>query len=387
VQKISGLVRIFVLVASFVLIAGSHAHAQADRNNPQRDRVDAGNIPHYHVSICDGTNFVWKEALGKAYPAKKGKEASVSFAKDNNGNPVTKNTEARPAANRPYHAEAYSQGTDGSIDLHANSIGNSEITVTFNTGEVIHLTVHVIRCNTGQSIFQHGGYRETQRPSDTFDSFTGLNGGLQFSETSAELRWIERLDATGVTTNEGRVRRDPAGIGFTLGYGFKPWGNAIVVDPFISVDVLGWSVNQNFAGGNFLGTKSNVQGTLGVKIGPALGQNGWLYGIAGASALNEKLTVQFLPLSASRTQTVPGGTIGVGGAYMLPAYFSLPVAVFAEYQHTWWGDADFNRPASSPLFKYNFQREDDAFKAGFSIYFRPPSAPAAYLPVKAPALK
>ena len=67
--------------------------------------------------------------------------------------------------------------------------------------------------------------------------------------------------------------------------------------------------------------------------------------------------------------------------------FSLPVSVFAEYQHTWWQDGQFNTPAASPLFNYTFRREDDVVKLGFTVSLTPsPVASPAY-PVKAPALK
>jgi hypothetical protein len=62
----------------------------------------------------------------------------------------------------------------------------------------------------------------------------------------------------------------------------------------------------------------------------------------------------------------------------------------AEYHHTWWQDAQFNSPAASPLFSYNFRRQDDVVKLGFNVHFdEPPSAPPASstYPVKAPRLK
>jgi len=85
----------------------------------------------------------------------------------------------------------------------------------------------------------------------------------------------------------------------------------------------------------------------------------WLYGIAGVSVLNETLNVNFIPVASSRNTTVPGGTLGIGGAWQ-PGFlqgFSRPVALFAEYQHTWWQDAQFNTPAASPAFNYNFRRK------------------------------
>jgi hypothetical protein len=40
----------------------------------------------------------------------------------------------------------------------------------------------------------------------------------------------------------------------------------------------------------------------------------------------------------------PGGTLGIGGAWQ-PSFlqgFGRPASLFAEYQHAWWQDADFN---------------------------------------------
>jgi hypothetical protein len=43
------------------------------------------------------------------------------------------------------------------------------------------------------------------------------------------------------------------------------------------------------------------------------------------------------------------------------------VSVFTEYQHFWWRDAQFNTPAASPPFNYNFRRQNDVFKFGFTV--------------------
>jgi hypothetical protein len=48
--------------------------------------------------------------------------------------------------------------------------------------------------------------------------------------------------------------------------------------------------------------------------------------------------------------------------------FGAPVALFAEYQHTWWQTSQLNRPAASPSFNYNFAREDETLKLGMTIW-------------------
>jgi hypothetical protein len=106
--------------------------------------------------------------------------------------------------------------------------------------------------------------------------------------------------------------------------------------------------------------------------------------------MNETLNINFIPVASSQSAWVAGGTVGVGGAFQ-PSFlqgFGHPVSVFAEYQHTWWQSANFNTPAASPPFNYNFRREDDVVKVGFTVSLSaPPQAPAPSYPVKAPMLK
>jgi hypothetical protein len=59
-----------------------------------------------------------------------------------------------------------------------------------------------------------------------------------------------------------------------------------------------------------------------------------------------------------------------------------PVSLFAEYQHTWWQDANFNTPAASPAFNYNFLRQDDALKFGFTVALGGPPPAARPLVAK-----
>jgi hypothetical protein len=70
------------------------------------------------------------------------------------------------------------------------------------------------------------------------------------------------------------------------------------------------------------------------------------------------------------TSTVPGVTLGGGAEYRPSAVrlFGAPVSIFFQYQHSWWSDADFNKPASSPAFNYTFERDDDTLKLGLNVY-------------------
>jgi hypothetical protein len=204
-------------------------------------------------------------------------------------------------------------------------------------------------------------------------STTGFYLGGELVKTWGHVDSTETLADTGIVTNRFSDMQDPLGVGVLIGYKFAPWSNSIVVSPFASFDYLNAPVNHTFPGGSFLGTTANFAGTAGVKIGPQLAMGLWLYGIAGASFLNETLNVNFVPTASSRTTDVSGATVGVGGAWQ-PRFLqgSHPMSLFVEYQHTWWRDANFNTPAASPFFNYTFRREDDFVKFGFTI---PTSAP------------
>ncbi len=217
-------------------------------------------------------------------------------------------------------------------------------------------------------------------------SSTGLYLGGELVKNWGWVRSTERLAATDVITNQFSDRADSVGGGFLIGYKFAPWANSVVFSPFASFDFISAPVNHTFPGGSYLGTTANFMGTGGVKIGPQFGNGLWLYGIAGVSVLNETLNINFIPVSSSQSSWVAGGTVGVGGAWK-PTFlqgFGHPVSLFAEYQHTWWQEANFNTPAASPFFNYNFHREDDVLKVGFTVDINaPPLAPSAPMYVKA----
>jgi hypothetical protein len=217
----------------------------------------------------------------------------------------------------------------------------------------------------------------------------GFYIGGHFIKITGDLKTLETAAATGQLTNQFSDRKDPLGVGFIVGYKFAPWANDIVVSPFASFDYLNTSVSHTFPNGSFLGTTSNFAATAGLKVGPQLPMGLWLYGIAGMSVLNETLKVNFIPVASSTTTTVAGATVGFGGAFQ-PTFlqgFGNPVSLFIEYQHTWWQAAQFDTPAASPFFNYNFRREDDTIKFGFLVSLSPPAAPAPSYPVKAPRLK
>ena len=215
---------------------------------------------------------------------------------------------------------------------------------------------------------------------------SGLYLGGELAKSWGHVRSTEKLASTDVVTNQFSDTADPFGGGIIVGYTFAPWANNIVASAFASFDFMHAPVNHTFPGGSYLGSTANFMGTAGVKIGPQLDMGLWLYGIAGVSVLNETLNVNFLPVASSTTATVPGATMGVGGAWQ-PAFlqgFGRPVSLFLEYQHTWWQSANFNTPAASPAFNYNFARQDDVVKFGFTVSLAapPPPPPARHLITK-----
>jgi hypothetical protein len=221
----------------------------------------------------------------------------------------------------------------------------------------------------------------------TQTSMSGVYIGGELVKNWGWVRSTERLATTDVITNRFTDTADPVGGGLIVGYKFAPWANSVIVSPFASFDFLHAPVNHTFPSGSYLGTTANFMGTAGVKVGPQLGTGLWLYGIAGVSVLNETLNVNFLPVVSSSSATVPGATVGVGGAWQ-PSFlqgFGRPVSLFLEYQHTWWQSANFNTPAASPFFNYNFARQDDVVKFGFTASLSaPPPVGAPSYPVKAP---
>jgi hypothetical protein len=203
----------------------------------------------------------------------------------------------------------------------------------------------------------------------------GYFGG-EIIKNGARVRTTETSAATGAITNQFSDDGDPIGGGFVAGWNFAPWNNTILVGPFASVDWLHQTINHNFAGGQFLGTTTHWIVTTGVKAGVVTLPGVYLYGLAGASWLNQALNVNFAT-AASSNVTTPGFTLGLGGEYQ-PASWAIaghPIALFAQYQHTWYANANFNTPTSSPAFNYAFRRDDDTIKLGVTIYLSPPPPP------------
>jgi len=199
--------------------------------------------------------------------------------------------------------------------------------------------------------------------------FDGPSFGIEIMRNFGRVRTTETFGATGQTTFQSTDSGDPFGVGIVAGYNFRPWNNNIVLGPFASFDFLNQTINHTFAGGQFLGTTTHWIATVGAKGGYVVTPSLYLYGLAGASWLNHDLNVNFATAASSKV-TTPGFTLGLGGEYQPSSWrlFGNPVSVFLQYQHTWWGTANFNTPSSSPLFNYAFKREDDTMRLGVNIH-------------------
>ena len=270
-----------------------------------------------------------------------------------------------------YGGEAHHPDRDEVGEFIGGSASSGNWFFVHNRDETIRLVRE--RCPSG---VPHTGFvPRSDVEAPIFPAFTGPNAGFNTTLEANILRWSETLAANGTPTNDGSVRRSSGGVGFNFGYGVRPWGNNIVVNPFVSVDFLGGSVIQTFPGGSSLSAKSNVGVNVGVKVGPTITPRTWVYVVADVGLLNETLDINFIPLVSSSTQTVPGAGLGVGAA-ILPDFlqgFGVPVSLSLEYEHKWWQPAHYNTPTASPFFNYAFKRESDRFIFGVNVYFSPPA--------------
>jgi len=213
--------------------------------------------------------------------------------------------------------------------------------------------------------------KEACPPPPAASGSVGMYLGGEIIKNWGRVRSTETLATTDVVTNQFSDDGDPIGAGVVLGCNFAPWNNSVVFGPFASFDWLNQTINHTFAGGTFLGTTTHWIVTAGAKAGVVTAPGLTIYGLAGASWLNHDLNINFAT-AASQNTTTPGFTAGIGGEWQLSALqqgLQVPVSVFFQYQHTWWSNANFNTPASSPAFNYAFRREDDTVKLGLNFYF------------------
>jgi opacity protein-like surface antigen len=199
----------------------------------------------------------------------------------------------------------------------------------------------------------------------------GLYLGGELAKNWGRVRSTETLAATGDVTNQFTDSGDPIGGGIVAGYNFAPWNNNWIISPFASFDWLRLTINHTFPGGTYLGTTTNWIANLGAKAGYMVAPNWQVYGLAGAAWLNESLNINFPAGFSTKNTTTPGFTLGLGTEYH-PSTWQVaghPISLFAQYQHTWYANANFTTPTpASPLFNYAFSRQDDTIKFGVNVH-------------------
>ena len=182
----------------------------------------------------------------------------------------------------------------------------------------------------------------------------------------------ESFTLTGQMTNNFQRYGKRDGFGFTGGYNFPvPGSNGLLIGAYVAFDFFDQVLNQEFAAsGYYLGTTTNWLLTAGMKAGFVSNLGFYLYTIAAASFVNEKVEINFNTVT-SETKTVPGVTVGVG-VEVQPEPFrraGLPLTVSLQYQHTWYETVHVDMPEASPLFNYEFKREDNVIKVGVNYHF------------------
>ena len=215
-----------------------------------------------------------------------------------------------------------------------------------------------------------GNWVRVPCPPQTASS-TGLYLGGELVKNWGRVRATETSAATGAVTNQFTDSGDPLGGGIVAGWNFTPWNNNWVIGPYASFDWLRLTINHTFPTGFYLGTTTNWIANLGGKAGYMVAPDWQVYGLAGAAWLNESLNINFPAGFSTKTTTTPGFTLGFGTEYY-PASWAVaghPISLFAQYQHTWYADANFNTPTpASPAFNYAFRRDDDMVKIGAVVH-------------------
>ena len=226
-----------------------------------------------------------------------------------------------------------------------------------------------------------GGLRACPEPV----RILGLYLGVDTVKTWGRLN-VKEFDAfSGQQANNIVVIKDPFGGGVVAGYNFA-LANGLIVGPYLSFDALNMSIRRTFPAGTFIGSTTHWFASAGAKVGMTTSSGLFIYGLGGASLLNQELNINFGGPFTSDTKNTPGGTLGVGAEFVpsMLQGFGVPISVFAQYQHTWWADARLDRPAASPFFNYRFGREDNTIKFGLNFYLgaTPPPSPRPALITK-----
>ena len=150
-----------------------------DYKNPISDG-NVGGVPHYHVTICEGTTLKWNP-WGSNY---RSNEPQSDEAKNRDTTPSAK-------SGRSHAAASSAGGTDGAVALTGRTEGSTECTVTLKeedgTVRTLVVLVHVVKCTNDNK-----GHR-------------GVAAGLAVPNFETLIR-------------DGQIKIDTIGTGETIGH-------------------------------------------------------------------------------------------------------------------------------------------------------------------------
>jgi len=255
-------------------------------------------------------------------------------------------------------------GMTWTTTMPLSSLGNGvPVTFTLTTG-----TSLVAGGTPSTSSPMPGG---TWSNSVPFAGF-GLSGFL--SVNYGEQTNKEYLTLTDMLTNSLDDSNARLGGGVGLVYNV-PINVNFLAGPFVNVNFPNQSIIRNFPNGSSIGTTNTAVVTFGGQFGipfkldqtPAL-----VYLQLGGSETQKNLKINFAMPSVD-TQTIWGGTIGVGAAIQ-PQNLRIgdkPVTLFAQLNGTFWQDGRYVGPAGSRPYSYVVQRDDVTLLVGATVWFSP----------------
>jgi opacity protein-like surface antigen len=212
-------------------------------------------------------------------------------------------------------------------------------------------------------------------PNDEGSMYVPWNGpffGVQLAGSVSGAETNEYLASTGMRTNAFNDRGGGIGGGFNFGWNWQPWGNNVVVGVTLDANILNDAVKHSFAGGTSIGSTVSFTASAMARAGVLATPNLLIFAQSGVSIANQNLKIAFGGPVTKESQITPGFSLGAGAEWMMPTSLLSglgPTSLFVDYAHTWWGNAQLNMPAASPLFDYTWMRQSDVVKAGFRVRF------------------
>ncbi len=199
--------------------------------------------------------------------------------------------------------------------------------------------------------------------------------GAQVVGSWSDVHTTEFSRLTGLETNSFTDDGHGFGGGINGGYNWAPWNDDVIVGVVFDANFLNDRAPHVFAGGTFITSTVDFTASAQARVGRLVTPTTLLYVQTGVSVANQRLQINFGGEPTDESQLTPGYTAGFGGEFMLPGILPSNMTLFANYQHTWWGAAELDAPAASPLSNFTWSRQSDVIEAG--LRFRFDSAPPA----------